>query len=175
MRFLTGFRLLLLGGWLGAAFLLIVVAQNAFAVLSSHELAGSLVSRTLAILDYVGLGIAFVLVLTSMIVPDGTSRAPLWMERILLVIFGLAAAVQQFVISWWMLLIRTQMGRPIDEVAMDDPLRVQFNNLHEISSWIMITAVAAALLAFVVIVARIPTVAKKPGLNNLDFQKQFKV
>lgn len=175
MRFLTAFRLLLLGLWLGAATFFVVMAQNAFAVLPSHELAGTLISRTLAILNYSGLGAAFVLVLTSLIVPAGTNKAALWMERILLVIFGLGCAVGQFVISWWMLLIRTQMGRPIDEVAADDPLRIQFNQLHQYSEWVMITAASAAFLAFVIISIRKPPVAKKAGLDDFDFQKQFKI
>lgn len=175
MRFLTAFRLLFLGSWLGAAVFFVVVAQSAFDVLPAHEQAGTLVSRTLAILDYAGLGAAFVLLLTSLIVPTGTNKAGLWIERILLLILGLACAVGQFVISWWMLLIRTQMGRPIDEVPADDPLRIQFNNLHEYSSWVMIAAMSAALLAFLIIAGRRTLPPKKPGLDDFDFQKQFKV
>jgi len=151
------------------------MAQNAFAILPSHELAGTLVSRTLAILNYSGLGAAFVLVLTSLIVPAGTNKAALWTERILLVIFGLGCAVGQFVISWWLLLIRTEMGRPIDEVAADDPLKIQFNQLHQYSEWVMITAMTAALLAFVIMSVRKPPAPKKAGLGDFDFQKQFKI
>jgi len=175
MRFLTAFRLLLLGLWLGAAVSFVVMAQNAFAVLPTHELAGTLINRTLAILEYGGLGAGFVLVLTSLIVPAGTNIALLWIERTLLVIFALGCAVGQFVISWWMLVIRTQMGRPIDEVAADDPLRIQFNQLHQYSEWVMITAMSAALLAFVIISLRKAPAPKKTGLGDFDFQKQFKI
>jgi hypothetical protein len=175
MRFLTAFRLLLLGLWLGAAVFFIPVAQSAFAILPSRDMAGNLVSRTLAILNYSGIGIAIVALLTSLIVPDGIRRIGLWAERTLLIIFGVGCAVCQFVISWWMLMIRTQMGRPIDEVAVDDPLRIQFNNLHQYSSWIILTAMAAALLAFIIISTRTVIAVKKPGFDNLDFQKQFKI
>jgi len=109
----------------------IAVAQSAFAVVPSREAAGSLVGRTLAILNYCGIGISIVALLTSFIVPAGTRKIVIWLERVLLVVFGLACAIAQFVITWWMLLLRTEMGRPIDEVAADDPLRIQFNNLHE--------------------------------------------
>jgi hypothetical protein len=175
MRALSAFRLLLLASWLGAAVFFIAVAQSAFAVLPSREAAGGLVGRTLAILNYSGLGISIIALLTSFIVPIGTRKIVLWVERVLLVIFGLACAIEQFVITWWMLLLRTQMGRPIDEVAVDDPLRIQFNNLHEYSSWLMLTAMAATLIAFVIVSLRPTTAAKKVGIDDLDFQKQFKI
>jgi hypothetical protein len=175
MKFLTAFRLLLLGLWLGAAVFFVAVAQSAFAILPSRDLAGNLVSRTLAILNYSGIGIAIITLLTSLIVPDGIRKIGLWAERALLIVFGLGCAICQFVISWWMLMIRTQMGRPIEEVAADDPLRIQFNNLHEYSSWLILTAMAAALLAFAIIATRSNLAAKKSGFDNLDFQKQFKI
>ena len=176
MKALTAFRLLLLGLWLGAAVFFIGVAQSAFAVLPTRELAGILVSRTLAILNYAGIGIAIVAILTSLIVQAGANKISLWTERVLLLIFGIGCIVCQFVISWWMLMVRTQMGRPIDEVPVDDPLRIQFNNLHQYSSWITLTAMAAALLAFVLISMRSAAApAKKNAFDNLDFQNQFKI
>lgn len=175
MRFLTAFRLLLVGLWLGAAIFFIAVAQTAFAVMPTREIAGNLVNQTLAILNYAGIGIAVIAVLTSLIVTPGVWKAGLWTERILLIVFGLACAVGQFVISWWMLLLRTQMGRPIDEVPLEDPLRVQFNNLHQYSSWIMLTAMAAAFLAFAIIATRSAASAKRTGFDKIDFQNQFKI
>src|SRR5689334_14272583 len=173
MRFLTAFRLLLLGIWLGAACFFVVMAETSFQVLPSREIAGTLVSRTFAILNYGGLGIAFVLILTSLIVAAGTNIAGLWIERLMLIIFGLGCAAGQFVISWWMLMLRTQMGKPIDEVAADDPLRIQFDQLHQYSAWVMIAAVAAAFIAFVVISLRRATPPKKTGLDPFDFQKNI--
>ena len=176
MKTLTAFRLLLLGLWLGAAVFFIAVAQSAFSVLPTPDLAGNLVGRTLAILNYSGLGIAIIAILTSLIVPSGIRRIGVWAERALLVIFGLGCAVSQFVISWWMLMLRTQMGRPLEEVAADDPLRLQFNNLHQYSSWLLMTAMGAALLAYAIVSLRsAPVAVKKDPFSNLDFQKQFKV
>lgn len=175
MKALSGFRLLLLGLWLGAAVFFIAVAQIAFANLPAREQAGNIVGRALAVLNYAGIGIALVTVLTSLIVPDGVRIIAVWAERALLVIFGLACAVSQFVISWWMLMLRTQMGKPIEEVAADDPLRMQFDNLHQYSEWLLLAAMAAALLAFVIVALRSTPVTKKDALNTLDFQKQFKI
>ena len=175
MKALTGFRLLLLGLWLGAAIFFIAVAQIAFGNLPSPELAGNIVSRTLAILNYAGIGIALIAVLTSLIVPIGIRRIGVWAERTFLIIFGVACAVSQFVILWWMLMLRTQMGRPIEEVAADDPLRLQFDNLHHYSEWLLMIAMAAALLTFVILALRsVPTPPKKDAFSNLDFQNQFK-
>ena len=174
MKALTAFRLLLIAAWLGAAVFFVGVAQSAFAVVPTREIAGNLVSRTLAILNYSGLGVGVIVLLTSLIVPAGMNRISVWAERAFLLIFAAGCAVSQFVISWWMLLLRTQMGRPIDEVPADDPFRIQFNNLHEYSSWVMLTAMAAALIAFAIIAFR-PAAAKKNAFDNLDFQNQFKI
>ena len=61
MKFFSDLRLLLLCLWLGAAVFFIAVAESAFAVLPQHELAGAVVNRTLAILNYSGLIISVVL------------------------------------------------------------------------------------------------------------------
>ena len=176
MKALTGFRLLLLGLWLGAAFFFIAVAQIAFGNLPARDMAGNIVGRSLAVLNYAGIGISLVTVLTSLVVPDGIRIISVWAERLLLVILGVACAVSQFVISWWMLMLRTQMGRPIEEIGADDPLRIQFDNLHQYSEWLMMAAMAAALVAFIILALRsTPAATKKDALGNLEFQKQFKV
>jgi hypothetical protein len=176
MKALTGFRLLLLGLWLGAAVFFIAVAQIAFSSLPARDQAGSVVGRTLAVLNYAGIGVSIVTVLTSLIVPNGVRIIAVWAERVLLIVFGLACAASQFVISWWILMLRTQMGRPIDEVPAEDPLRIQFDNLHQYSEWLLVAAMTAVLLSFVILALRAaPSAAKKDAFDNLDFQKQFKI
>ena len=177
MRFLTDFRLLLLGLWLGAAVFFIGVAQTAFSTLPSRELAGAVVGRNLAILNLSGLGIAVVLVLTSLI-GGNAKRFWIWTERFLLVVVAAACAVGQFVIALWLQFTRAQMGKPIDELAADDPLRVQFNNLHEYSVWVLFAAMAAGALAFFLIAnRRAGTTAlssKTTTSDPFDFSKEFK-
>ena len=177
MKVVPAFRLLLLGLWLGAAVFFIGVAQTAFAVLPTHELAGAIVSRTLAILNYSGLGIAFISLLMSLMSPASAGRISLWIDRTMVSIIGIACAVSQFIIiSWMMFSVRAQMGRPIDEVPGDDPLKARFDALHQYSEWLMLLAMAAALIGFAVIAMRRPTVTgKKNVIDNLDFQKQFKI
>jgi hypothetical protein len=61
MKFLSDIRLLLVAIWLGAALLFIAVAQSAFAVLPQREMAGLVVGRTLAILNFSGIALFIVL------------------------------------------------------------------------------------------------------------------
>src|SRR5688572_15413547 len=130
MKFLSDVRLLLLSIWLGSAVFFIAVAQSAFAILPQRELAGAMVSRTLAILNFGGLAIAILLILTSFVGAKNINRFSAWIERFLLLIVGAACGLGQFVIGLWLSMLRSQMGRPIDEIAGDDPLRAQFDRLH---------------------------------------------
>ncbi len=179
MKFLSDIRLLLLAVWLGAAVFFIGVAQSSFAVLPSRELAGSVVNRTLMILNFSGLGISVLLILMSLIGRKGLSRFWTWTERFLLLVVGAACAVGQFVIALWLQFTKAQMGgKPIDEIAADDPLRIQFNNLHSYSEWVLLAGMVAALLAFFIIANRRPgaAAAAKSGTTTndpFDFSKEF--
>lgn len=176
MKFFSDIRLLLLAIWLGASVFFIGVAQAAFSVVPERELAGAVVGRSLSILNYAGMVIAAVLILTSLVGAGGVNQFWLWIERFLLLVLGAAAAVGQFVLGFWLSSVRAQMGRPIDEVAADDPLRVQFNMLHEYSVWIMFVGMAAALIAFFIIANRKFGSAKSGSAkpDPFDFSKEFK-
>lgn len=176
MKFVSDIRLLLTGLWLGAAVFFIAVAQSAFAVLPQHELAGAVVNRTLSVLNYSGMAIGVLLILTSWIVRKETSRFWIWVERFLLLVLVAACAVGQFVIGLWLAMVKAQIGKPIDEVAADDPLRMQFDNLHEWSVWVLFAGMVAALLAFFIITNRKFDKAKPASpLGDFDFQKEFKI
>ena len=182
MKFISDIRLLLLGLWLGASVFFIGVAQVAFSVLPQRELAGAVVNRTLSILNLSGLAIAVLLLLLSFIAARNANKLWLWLDRSLLIIVAAACAVGQFVIGFWLASVRAQMGgRPIDELAADDPLRVQFNQLHEYSVWVLFVAMIAGLFAFFVIANRLgraPTsasVSSGPTTTDpFDFSKPFK-
>lgn len=174
MKFLTNIRLLLLVLWLGAAvFFSFAVAPSAFAVLQSRELAGALVSRSLMIINLSGVVISLILLATAFFSSKGANLFFVWLERILLLIVAAACAVGHFVIGLWLSFVRTEIGRPLDELALDDPLRIKFNNLHEYSVWILIAAMIAALIAFFIISAKNFTTEKET--KNLDFQNDFKI
>lgn len=176
MKFFSDIRLLLLAIWLGAAVFFIAVAQAAFSVVEQRELAGAVVNRTLAVLEYGGMAIAIILILTSLVGTARISAFWLWVERFLLLVLAAACAVGRFVIGFWLSSLRGQMGRPIDEVATDDPLRVQFNTVHEYSVWVLFAGMAAALIAFFIIANRKFTKPVSDTKDDIyDFSKEFKV
>ena len=157
MRFLTIFRLLLTALWLGGACFFIGAAQTAFGVLRAREtigadeIAGAIVSQNLTVLNISGLIIGVILLVTSFAGTKTLSRIGVWTERFLLFILTAACTVGQFVIITWMSLIRSQLGKPLVEVAADDPLLIRFNQLHQYSRWVLLAAMIAAFLSFFVI------------------------
>ena len=171
MNLIKDFRALLVALWLGAAcFFSFAVAPTAFGVLPSRELAGSMVSRTLMIVNLSGLVIGLILLASSFVKQTGAKPFSVWTERLLLAVLIAACAVGQFVVGSWLFYVRSQFGgRPIDEVPLEDPLRIQFNTLHEYSVWILVTAMIAALLAFFVI-ARKPNKITATNTNAPEFQ-----
>jgi hypothetical protein len=175
MKFLSDIRLLLLAIWLGAAVFFIGVAMSAFAVVPERETAGAVVNRTLSILNFGGMVIGVILILTSMVGGAHVNKLWLWVERFLLLVIAACCAIGQFVIGLWLAALRAQMGRPIDEVAAEDPLRVQFNMLHEYSTWVLFAAMGAALLAFFIIANRKFGSTSAKTADVYDFSKEFKV
>lgn len=149
MALIGSLRTLLIALWLGAAFFFTAaVAQSAFAVLPSRELAGALVNRTLAVLNYAGVVIGLILLASSLIGKEGISRLRIWIERGLLLFLTAACAFGQFVIGARLSDLRRQIGRPIDEVASDDPLRIAFGQLHGYSVAVLGFAMIAALIVY---------------------------
>lgn len=177
MKLLSDIRLLLLSIWLGSAVFFIAVAQSAFAVLPQRELAGAMVSRTLSILNFGGLAIAIVLILTSFIGAKSINRYSAWIERFLLLVVGAACGIGQFVIGLWLSMLRSQMAKPIDEVAADDPLRLQFDKLHTWSEWVLLIAMIAGVIAFFVIARRKfgASGSKVSPTDPYNFEKEFKI
>ncbi len=173
MRFLINLRLLFLGLWLGAAVFFIGAAQAAFAVLPSRELAGAVVGRDLLIVNIAGIVIGL-LSLAFSFIKNGASALWSWTERLLLVLLTVACAGGQFVINLWMDSLKAQIGKPIDEAAADDPLRIQFDQLHQYSTWIFLAAIAAALIAFFLIGREREKKAVISGNNVIDATNQFK-
>jgi hypothetical protein len=177
MKFVRDVRMLLIGLWLGAAAFFVAVAQVAFSALPQRELAGAVVGGSLSILNYAGVAIALVLLAASFLAARGSNRVLVWTERVLIAVLGLCSAASEFVIGLMLAGVRTRMaGKTIDEFAADDPLRLEFNRLHEYSVWLLIAAVCAGLLAFFVIANRNQAKAgQKDPLGPYNFEKEFKI
>ena len=148
-------RLILLACWFGAAlFFGAVVAPAAFDVLRSfglpnaNEIAGSIVTRSLSVINIAGFLIALLLLL-SLIVRRSAGRVSFIVECICLVLIGLATAIGHWVIAARMRALRVAMVVPIDQIAVDDPRRVAFGALHGYSVNALGLAMIAALVALV--------------------------
>ncbi|MFL6211857.1 MAG: DUF4149 domain-containing protein [Pyrinomonadaceae bacterium] len=148
-------RLLLISVWLGAAvFFSFVVAPSAFAVLPARELAGNLVTRTLGIVNVAGFIISLLLLASAFAGRATMKRRALWYEVIALAIVAMATFIGHWVINARLLALRHAMGRPIDEVAASDPLRVAFNSLHGYSVMVLTVGMIAGAVALLVIARR---------------------
>jgi len=149
-------RLILLACWFGAAlFFGAVVAPAAFGVLRSfglanaNEIAGSIVTRSLSVINVAGFLISLILLLTLLLWRHSSTRLTFIIECICLVIIALTTAVGHWVIAARMRALRAAMVIPIDQIAADDARRVAFNNLHGYSVNALGIAMIAALVALV--------------------------
>lgn len=144
-------RLAILGLWLGAmAFFSFVVAPSAFAVLKQQQLAGALVSRTLNVLEIIGM-IAGALLIAILFFSKERDRAYLY-ELIALAMMTVSMLVSHFAVSRRMHDLRLSLGE-IAQLAANDPARVEFDRLHQYSVWLMGFDILGAI-ALIVYLAR---------------------
>lgn len=160
-RFLKLLSLLLLGLWLGAAiFFGAAVAPNLFNVLrgadlpNANALAGTIVTRLLAIINRGGFEIATLLLVMSFFATRGVKPLRRFLEMISLAIMAIMTALGHWIIAARMLALRTAMQLPIDQIAPSDPRRIEFDNLHRYSVTMMGIAIVAALAGFAIIAMR---------------------
>jgi uncharacterized membrane protein len=136
MSFLRYLMLLSLVVWVGGLiFFSFVVAPTAFAVLPTRHLAGSVVSRSLNALHWMGLFSGIVFLITSLLHFRYTTGSPhpFAARHLLVVIMLVLTCISQFAISPRMASLRASVGE-IDNVALNDPARLQFNALHHWST-----------------------------------------
>ena len=146
VQILAFFEFLLLGVWLGSMmFFSFAVAPGAFAVLPSRHLAGLIVGNTLVKVEVIGLVTGTLLLLLQILkirLPRMTGK----LNFLFLAVMLATTAALYFWISPTMNALRLAMGSEIDNVPATDPLRIQFNNLHQYSVSLMGTAILAGLV-----------------------------
>jgi hypothetical protein len=154
-------RLMLIALWLGAAvFFSAAVAPSAFAVLrachvlNASEMAGTIVTRTLAILNTSGFFISLLLLASAFLFRARVRARAFYAEVLALALVALMTGAGQWIINARLLALRLAMGRPIDEVDQTNPLRVAFNNLHGFSVIALAVGILAAALALLLIARR---------------------
>ena len=156
--FLRTISLLLLGVWLGAAiFFSAAVAPNVFAVLRGAELpnaatlAGSVVTRLLAIINKGGFEIGLFGLVVSFFMTRGQKPIRRIAEMLSLAIMAIMTAIGHWVIAARMATLRAAMQLPIDQIAPTDSRRAEFDTLHRYSLAMLGVAIIAALIAFLLI------------------------
>ena len=160
-RVLRDVRLLLIALWLGGAvFFSAVVAPAAFGVLrgaavpEANHLAGTIVTRTLGAINTSGFIISLLLLGTALLFSGAVRRRTRLAEIISLAVVALTTGLGQWVIAARMLALRGAMKRAIDDVPVDDPLRVEFNSLHGMSVMALSVGIIAAAVALFLIARR---------------------
>jgi hypothetical protein len=149
----------LLACWFGAAlFFGAVVAPAAFGVLQSfglpnaNEIAGSIVTRSLSVVNLAGFVVALLLLVTVIVRRNASGRVSFMLECICLGVIALATGVGHWLIAARMRALRAAMVLPIDQIAADDPRRIAFNNLHGYSVNTLGLAMIAALVVMFLMV-----------------------
>ena len=148
--------LLLLGVWLGAAiFFSAAVAPSVFAVLRGAELAnaatlaGSVVTRLLAIINKGGFEIGLLLLVISFFTTRGQRSLGRIAEMCSLAIMAIMTAIGHWVVAARLATLRAAMQLPIDQIAPTDARRIEFDSLHRYSVAMLGVAIVAALIAFI--------------------------
>lgn len=145
-------RLAILGLWLGAmAFFSFVVAPAAFSALPSQQLAGAVVSRTLGVMEIIGIALGVLLILILSFSKE-RGKAALF-EMIALVLMTVSMCVSHFAVSNRLHEMRVQFGE-IAKLAPDNPTRVEFDRLHQYSVWLMSFDIAGAITLIVILSGR---------------------
>jgi hypothetical protein len=153
MTIADNLRSILLSLWLGAAlFFSFAVAPSVFAVLRSFELAnanemaGSIVTRTLTVINVGGLVVALLALLITIAMKRRCGRISLALQVLSLIVLAATTAVGQWIIAARMRDLRAAMVT-IDLVSPDDPRRIAFTQLHIYSVALLSAAMIAALVA----------------------------
>ena len=153
--FAGGLSLLLLSSWLGAAiFFSAVVAPATFEALRSfhvanmNEIAGTIVTRALSVINLGGVVICLLLLALTLTAERKNMKLSVFAGIVALTLMALATGVGHWVIAARMRGLRLAMVA-IDQVSPDDPRRIAFNNLHRYSVISLMLAMLAAMAAII--------------------------
>lgn len=133
LRFLMLFSLVVWVG--GIVFFSAVMAPALFSTLPTRHLAGAVVTRSLTALHWMGIVSGVVFLASSLLhsyFVQGTLQV-LSARNVLIVLMLVVTLISQFGISPKMAALRADMGE-IDAVEAGDPRRLEFNELHQMST-----------------------------------------
>ena len=136
MTFLRALMFLALIVWVGGIiFFAFVLAPSVFGVLSSREMAGNVVSRSLTALHWMGITSGLVFLAASLLYSQkkwGRPK-PFALVNVLVLLMLVLTLVSQFGVTPRMHVLRTEM-HDIDSIPTTDSRRQEFDRLHEWST-----------------------------------------
>jgi len=151
--------MLLLASWLGVAiYFSAVVAPSTFSVLRSfglpnaNEIAGTIVTRTLSVVNTSGFIISLLLLIIAFVLTKSFGRTSSLLQIALLLIVAVTTGVGEWVIAPRMRGLRAAMHGQIDLVPLSDPNRMAFAALHGYSVAALSVAMIAALVVILLMV-----------------------
>ena len=145
-------RLILVSFWLGAMVLFTTsVARAAFAVLPTRRMAGDLVSPILADLEYFGLAMSAILI-ALLLLSHEVKRTSYYVEFIVYLLALIGTATARFVVAAKIHDIRASFSDKLDTLALTDPTKVLFGQLHGLSVGLTGLDMILALVVIVLLV-----------------------
>ena len=122
---------------------------RSFGLTNANEIAGSIVTRSLSVINVAGFLIALLLLLTLILWRSSSGRLSFIVQCLCLAAIAVATGLGHWVIAARMRALRAAMVLPIDQIAADDSRRIAFNSLHGYSVNALGLAMIAALVALV--------------------------
>ena len=157
MRIINDVRFFVLAFWLGAAtFFSFVVAPSLFLALrqfhlsNANEIAGTMVTRILSVINVGGFFLSLLLIVMTIVVGRNLGRT-YFIQIALFLTMAIATSVGHWLIAARMRALRAALEVPIDQISATDPRRLMFANLHRYSVIALGIAMLAALVATVLI------------------------
>ena len=145
--------------WLGSdVFLSFVVAPGAFSILASRDQAGAMVGFALGRMHIAGIVCGLVLLLARLVRTRTFASLAAPAALCVVLMIGLTA-ISQYTVSARMAGLRTQMGL-IQATAADNPLRVEFDRLHQRSVMLESGVLLAGFAAMYLLVRELAAAGK---------------
>jgi hypothetical protein len=127
---------------------------RAFQLPNVGEIAGTLVTRTLSVVNISGFIISLLLVVSAFAFRKRLESRSFFLELAALIVVAVSTVIGHWVIAARMSALRVAMVLPVDQIPIDDSRRVAFNRLHGYSVTALSIAMIAALIAFLIIAYR---------------------
>lgn len=144
-------HLVLLSLWLGASAFFMVLAPTLFEIVSSRHEAAQVLTAALAKIDTFGI-VAGPLLLLTLFAGWLPLQVPMRWRAIIAVIMTVAVGVSGQWVTPRLVELRAAMGRPLQDMDPQAIAMIEYEQLHTISSGLMIAHVVGALLLVVLAV-----------------------